>query len=320
MTLTITHCLLVVFAGLPLRSAGEPLPLPAPLVLQEPALERAGAQDPRGISMQTQADLLFSKQDWPAAGEAYRKLTEKEPANAQGWYRLGYCLHAQKRLAEAIVAHRKAAEFPAVAANALYNLGCAHALLRQNDPAFDALGRAVDAGFKDVATFEKDPDLESLRTDTRFAALRARMTGSAPVQNGVFDFWVGEWNVVDPAGKTLGSNRIVKAERGNVLMEHWTDAKGSTGRSMNYFDPLDGLWHQVWVADDGGVSTYTGEMKDGSMRFLGTQRGLKGGSMPTRMTFTPLANGDVRQFIENSKDGGKTWTPSFEGIYKRKKT
>jgi hypothetical protein len=38
-----------------------------------------------------------------------------------------------------------------------------------------------------------------------------------------------------------------------------------------------------------------------------------------RMTFSKLDNGDVRQHGENSTDGGKTWTTTFDFIYVRVK-
>ena len=37
-----------------------------------------------------------------------------------------------------------------------------------------------------------------------------------------------------------------------------------------------------------------------------------------KMTFTPLENGDVRQFIEESLDGGKSWHVWFDGTYRWK--
>ena len=36
----------------------------------------------------------------------------------------------------------------------------------------------------------------------------------------------------------------------------------------------------------------------------------------TRMTYTPLAGGSVEQKLETSDDGGKTWAPSDDLIYR----
>jgi hypothetical protein len=37
-----------------------------------------------------------------------------------------------------------------------------------------------------------------------------------------------------------------------------------------------------------------------------------------RITWTPNADGTVRQHWEQSADGGKTWETAFDGLYRRK--
>ena len=44
-----------------------------------------------------------------------------------------------------------------------------------------------------------------------------------------------------------------------------------------------------------------------------------GKQLMQRMTFTKLGNDKVRQHGENSNDGGKTWTTSFDLEYRRRK-
>jgi hypothetical protein len=39
----------------------------------------------------------------------------------------------------------------------------------------------------------------------------------------------------------------------------------------------------------------------------------------TRMTYTKLADGSVEQAGTSSDDGGKTWQPSFDFIYRPSK-
>jgi hypothetical protein len=48
-----------------------------------------------------------------------------------------------------------------------------------------------------------------------------------------FDFWIGDWQVRDPAGKPVGENRIVALHGGCVLLESWSGAGGFTGSSVN---------------------------------------------------------------------------------------
>jgi hypothetical protein len=43
-----------------------------------------------------------------------------------------------------------------------------------------------------------------------------------------------------------------------------------------------------------------------------------GATLTSRITWSKLERARVRQFWEVSEDGGKTWTPAFDGIYIRK--
>lgn len=52
-----------------------------------------------------------------------------------------------------------------------YNLACSYAVLGMTDPAFAALQRAVDLGYRFLRHMARDPDLKSLRCDPRFARM-----------------------------------------------------------------------------------------------------------------------------------------------------
>lgn len=55
-----------------------------------------------------------------------------------------------------------------------YNLACSSALLGMTDKAFAALERALRLGYSPIAHLRRDPDLNSLRDDPRFARLLRR--------------------------------------------------------------------------------------------------------------------------------------------------
>lgn len=130
------------------------------------------------------------------------------------------------------------------------------------------------------------------------------------------DFWLGEWRVVGAEGRLLGHNRIEKRHGGCVVAEEWTSARsGVTGGSMNYVDPSDGRWRQVYVGSGGYVFEYEAELRDGAMRFEGRLIAPDGTASPTRMVLEPLGDGRVRQTIEGSEDGGATWKTDFVGTY-----
>jgi len=132
-----------------------------------------------------------------------------------------------------------------------------------------------------------------------------------------FDFWVGEWEV-HANGKVAGHNRISRIH-GNctVLEEYAAAASAYEGKSFNYYDPTDGLWHQAWVDNSGLRLNLSGGFADGHMQLSGKRTNPKGESVVDRITWTPNEDGTVRQLWEVSKDDGENWQVAFDGLYKR---
>jgi hypothetical protein len=135
-----------------------------------------------------------------------------------------------------------------------------------------------------------------------------------------FDFWVGEWTVTLPNGRSAGTNHIQSINAGCGLREEWTGAGGSTGTSLNAFDPVSGRWHQTWIGSDGTVLLLDGGLRDGAMELSGVTTGADGAKTLHRIRWTPLGGSpaSVRQLWESSTDGGKTWTVAFDGKYVRR--
>lgn len=141
---------------------------------------------------------------------------------------------------------------------------------------------------------------------------------SDPVKSHQFDFWEGEWEVY-ANGQLAGHNSITRIGGGCVLNENWTGAQGSAGTSLNYYDPSTGQWHQFWVWKNGTtLPKLSGGLEGKSMVLKGTQK-TKQGEVLHKIAWTPNDDGTVRQLWEVSRDGGKTWQTSFDGLYKRSK-
>lgn len=133
-----------------------------------------------------------------------------------------------------------------------------------------------------------------------------------------FDFWVGTWDVYNPEGRQAGVNVVERQLKGCLLLENWTGAGGSSGKSMNYWDSQRETWRQVWVSDRGNVLDYRhGEYRDGAMRFRGVTIGEEGDTTHQQLRFVEVAPDTVRQVFEASADG-ETWNTTWVGIYVRR--
>ena len=133
-----------------------------------------------------------------------------------------------------------------------------------------------------------------------------------------FDFWVGEWDVHTKDGTFAGHNSIAKAENGCLMVEKWEGASGGTGMSVNYLEHSSGQWVQIWNAAGGTQIDIRGGLTDDGMLLVGKIHYVTNSTTADfRGLWTLLDDGRVRQFFEQSNDGGETWLPWFEGFYTR---
>jgi hypothetical protein len=129
------------------------------------------------------------------------------------------------------------------------------------------------------------------------------------------DFWIGEWEVRDATGqKVLGTSRITSILDGCALFEEWKGGRGHEGKSFTLYEPQTKEWRQTYVDDTAAFHEYHGRWEGGAMRFLWKQPD----GTQTRMIFTPMPDGTVRQLLEDSKDG-TAWEQTFDGKYHRKR-
>lgn len=151
------------------------------------------------------------------------------------------------------------------------------------------------------------------------ALLMLPLQGMAACDGGAareFDFWVGDWRVQKPDGSVAGANSITKEYGGCVIHEHYATPRGYTGESLNIYDASRHVWHQSWVDSDGTLLLLEGGLHGKSMVLEGDSK-TAAGTVRNRITWTPNADGSVRQLWETT-DAKGTWTTAFDGKYTRK--
>ncbi len=137
-----------------------------------------------------------------------------------------------------------------------------------------------------------------------------------PDQAHQFDFWLGSWEVYDPAGRRVGTNRISALFGGLALMEEWEGDGAVSGRSLNAWDAGRDAWHQTWMDSSGSTLLLDGGLEDGSMVMEGSAPSGPDGQPwdRHRITWTPSPDGaQVRQLWETSSDDGSSWSVAFDG-------
>jgi hypothetical protein len=132
-----------------------------------------------------------------------------------------------------------------------------------------------------------------------------------------FDFWLGEWQVHTPDGKLAGVNRISSEYNGCVLHERYDTNRGYSGESLNSYDAGRRVWHQTWVDTAGTLLVLEGGLRNGSMVLEGQTTAIDAQVTKHRITWTPNANGSVRQLWESTDAKGQ-WSVAFDGMYTRK--
>jgi hypothetical protein len=148
------------------------------------------------------------------------------------------------------------------------------------------------------------------------AADAATPSSCAAPEHRQFDFWVGKWKVSTPDGKLAGRNRITREFNGCVIHEHYSTDRGYGGESLNAYDSARKQWHQTWVDTDGLVLTLEGGWDGNSMVLAGESPDEKGALRRQRITWTPNADGSVRQLWE-AMDANGAWAVAFDGRYTR---
>jgi hypothetical protein len=87
--------------------------------------------------------------------------------------------------------------------------------------------------------------------------------------------------------------------------------------SLNAWDPATGEWTQDWVDNTGMRAIMRGKFVGRNLIYQREFTSREGKPMLSRMTFMNQDSKSVRQVVEQSGDGGKTWTVQYDLRYSR---
>jgi hypothetical protein len=132
-----------------------------------------------------------------------------------------------------------------------------------------------------------------------------------------FDFWIGDWDGFDLNKPTVlvARNRVSSILGGCVVLEDYRATDGMEGESFSIYDASRKLWHQTWVTSQGKLLVIEGRFRAGEMVMSGTDRTADGKDRKVRGVWK-RADGGIRETAVTSDDGGKTWQPWFDMIFR----
>lgn len=134
------------------------------------------------------------------------------------------------------------------------------------------------------------------------------------------DFWIGDWDTFESdalGGPSIARARVEPIAQGCAIHELYEQTDGLVGDSILSYDPVRKQWQQTWVTNRGAIMVLWGNFKDGALILEGEAHLRDGKSVMQRITWEAQANG-VREWAVLSKDGGKTWTPAFDVLFRKR--
>ena len=90
---------------------------------------------------------------------------------------------------------------------------------------------------------------------------------------------------------------------------------GPEFRQFDFQDAGRGVWHQSWVTNRGTLLLLDGRLENGRMVLTGSEQTADGAASLLRGSWWAEGK-DVRERAERSTDGGKTWTPVFDIVFR----
>lgn len=149
------------------------------------------------------------------------------------------------------------------------------------------------------------------------AASRPNCDGIA--QYHQLDFWIGDWDTFESgnlAGASVARTHVTGIAEGCAIHELYEQSDGLVGDSILSYDPARKQWQQTWVTNRGSIMVIFGNFTGETLVLQGEVHLKNGSSVLQRIRWKAEQDG-VREWADVSKDGGKTWAPAFDVLFRK---
>ncbi|HEX6834451.1 MAG TPA: hypothetical protein VF132_13020 [Rudaea sp.] len=136
------------------------------------------------------------------------------------------------------------------------------------------------------------------------------------------DFWIGDWDTFESDnlnGPSQALARVDAIAQGCAIHELYEQNDGLIGDSILSYDPARKQWQQTWITNRGSLMVITGHFKNDALVLEGEVHLRDGSTVLQRITWKG-ENAAVRESAVLSKDNGKTWSPAFDVVFRKRKS
>jgi hypothetical protein len=132
-----------------------------------------------------------------------------------------------------------------------------------------------------------------------------------------FDFFEGDWDAYDfgVPDSVVARNTVTPMLGGCAVREVYVQGDGVQGESFSASDASRHGWHQSWITNRGSMLLLDGRLEGDRMILTATEYDRQGDSSLVRGSWIPQG-GSVRETAQRSRDGGKTWEPLFDLVFR----
>ncbi len=272
-----------------------------------------------------QANQLYSAKNWNAAAPAFEAITRAEPSNALAWLRLGVSRHKLGQYTPAVEAYKHIESDPQVGPSALYREAASlaklngtrrrlHLWIKPSMPVWPSQARSS----KMLTSLHCERNLVLKRSLRRLTPLHARAFIVLNIANLISGLANGTLSppkaIIRPEAAAFNPSLI-----NACCWKTGLAVEAAPGKSFNHYDTSRKIWMQDWVDSQSNSIHFEGKLEDGVMSYYADSQKPDGTPIRRHLQFFKLDVDHVRQFSQQSSDGGKSWTPEYDFTYNRKK-
>jgi hypothetical protein len=129
----------------------------------------------------------------------------------------------------------------------------------------------------------------------------------------------GDWEL-RRGGHAIGAVRVAVPSAGCLVQETEVLGADTTGVTVGFYDQTERRWVSSYVGADGTLLRLSGAWRDSATLVLtgpGYDPASVGRAVPHRLTTRRLAPDTLRQVVETSADGGRTWRVRWDVLWVR---